>query len=98
MVPCTVKLLHREKERENQWGSKGLQAWLETSRLLMSVDNSTGKGTSGMEILQQSSLSELELGGKLFNSLRVRKHIQPEHLSKFSLASFFLAKLKYRPD
>jgi len=27
LVPSTVKLLHREKERENQWGSGGLQAW-----------------------------------------------------------------------
>jgi hypothetical protein len=26
LVPSTVKLLHREKERENQWGSRGLQA------------------------------------------------------------------------
>jgi hypothetical protein len=24
-----VKLLHRKKERENQWGSRGLQAWPE---------------------------------------------------------------------
>jgi hypothetical protein len=30
MVPSTVKLLHREKERKNQWGSGGLQAWPET--------------------------------------------------------------------
>ena len=26
-----VKLLHREKERKNQWGSRGLQAWPEVS-------------------------------------------------------------------
>jgi hypothetical protein len=30
LVPSTVKLLHREKERKNQWGSGGLQAWPET--------------------------------------------------------------------
>ena len=30
LVPSTVKLLHREKERKNQWGSRGLQAWPET--------------------------------------------------------------------
>jgi len=30
LVPSTVKLLHRKKERENQWGSRGLQAWPET--------------------------------------------------------------------
>ena len=30
LVPSTVKLLHREKERNNQWGSRGLQAWPET--------------------------------------------------------------------
>jgi hypothetical protein len=27
-VPA-VKLLHHEKERKNQWGSRGLQAWPE---------------------------------------------------------------------
>jgi len=31
LVPSIVKLLHREKERKNQWGSGGLQAWPETS-------------------------------------------------------------------
>jgi hypothetical protein len=30
LVPSTVTLLHREKERKNQWGSRGLQAWPET--------------------------------------------------------------------
>jgi hypothetical protein len=30
LVPRTVKLLHRKKERKNQWGSRGLQAWPET--------------------------------------------------------------------
>jgi hypothetical protein len=30
MVPSSVKLLHREKEWKNQWGSGGLQAWPET--------------------------------------------------------------------
>jgi hypothetical protein len=30
LVPSTVKLLHREKERKNLWGSGGLQAWPET--------------------------------------------------------------------
>jgi hypothetical protein len=30
LVPSTVKLLHRKKERKNQWGSGGLQAWPET--------------------------------------------------------------------
>jgi hypothetical protein len=30
LIPSTVKLLHREKERKNQWGSGGLQAWPET--------------------------------------------------------------------
>jgi len=29
LVPSTVKLLHREKERKNQWGLRGLQAWPE---------------------------------------------------------------------
>jgi len=30
LVPSTVKLLHCEKEKKNQWGSRGLQAWPET--------------------------------------------------------------------
>jgi hypothetical protein len=30
LVPSTVKLLHRKKERKMQWGSGGLQAWPET--------------------------------------------------------------------
>ena len=30
LVPSIVKLLHRKKERKNQWGSGGLQAWPET--------------------------------------------------------------------
>jgi hypothetical protein len=30
LVPSALKLLHREKERKNQWGSGGLQAWPET--------------------------------------------------------------------
>jgi hypothetical protein len=30
LVPSTAKLLHREKERKNQWGSGGLQAWPES--------------------------------------------------------------------
>jgi hypothetical protein len=33
LVPSTVKLLHREKERKNQWGSGVLQAWPETGSL-----------------------------------------------------------------
>jgi len=30
LVPSTIKLLHCKKERRNQWGSRGLQAWPET--------------------------------------------------------------------
>jgi len=30
LVPSTVKLLHCEKERKNQWELRGLQAWPET--------------------------------------------------------------------
>jgi len=30
LVPSTVKLLHRRKERKNQWELRGLQAWPET--------------------------------------------------------------------
>jgi hypothetical protein len=33
LVLSTVKLLHHEKKRINQWGSRGLQAWPETGSL-----------------------------------------------------------------
>ena len=71
MVPSIVKLLHRVKGRKNQWGSEGLQAWPET--LLMRVDNSTGKGTSGMDKFSSKvHRVHMELGGKLLNSLRIK--------------------------
>ena len=73
MVPSTVKLLHHKKERKNQWGSRGLQAWPEANRLLMRVDNSTGKGTSGMDKFSNKvHRVHMELGGKLLNSLRIK--------------------------
>ena len=73
MVPSTVKLLHHKKERKNQWGSRGLQAWPEANRLLMRVDNSTGKGTSGMDKFSNKvERVHMELGGKLLNSLRIK--------------------------
>jgi hypothetical protein len=72
LVPSTVKLLHREKERKNQWGSGGLPAGLAWNRLLMRVDNSTEKGTSGMDKFSSKvNRVHLELGGKFLNSLRI---------------------------
>ena len=42
------------------------------NRLLMRVDNSTGKGTSGMDKLSSKvHRVHMELGGKLHNSLRI---------------------------
>ena len=74
MVLSTVKLLHREKERKNQWGSRGLQAWPERNRLLVRVDNITGKGTSGMDKFSSEvdRVHIMELGGKLLNPLRIK--------------------------
>jgi hypothetical protein len=67
LVLSTVKLLLFKKERKNQWGSRGLQAWL-----LMKVDNSTGKGTSGMDTFSSKvHRVHMELGGKPLNSLRI---------------------------
>jgi hypothetical protein len=45
LVPSTVKLLHREKEKS--MGIKRVAGWA-WHRLPMRVDNSIGKGTSGM--------------------------------------------------
>jgi predicted transcriptional regulator len=50
LIPGTVKLLHHEKEKEKPMGIKRV-AGLAGNRLLMRVDNSTGKGTSGMDKL-----------------------------------------------
>ena len=50
MVPSTVKLLHRKKERKTNGDQEGCRLGLkpapDDSRR---VDNSTGKGTSGMD-------------------------------------------------
>ena len=41
--------------------------------LLMRVDNSTGKGTSGMDkFSSEVHRVHIELGGKLLNSLRIK--------------------------
>jgi hypothetical protein len=41
----------------------------------MRVDNSTGKATSGMDkINSEVHRVHMELGGKLFNSLRIKTH------------------------
>ena len=80
MVPSTVKLLHREKERKYQWGLRGLQAWPATGSLR--VDNSTGKGTSGMDKFSSKVHSvHMELGGKLLNSLRIQTQFLERHQS-----------------
>ena len=71
MVPSTVKLLHRKKGKEKSMGIRRV-AGLAWNWLLMKVDNSTGKGTFGMD--KSSSKVHrvhMELRGKLFNSLRI---------------------------
>ena len=48
-------------------------AGLACNRLLMRVDNSTGKGTSGMDKFSSKvHRVHMELGGKLLNSLRIK--------------------------
>jgi len=60
------KLLHREKERKNQWAGIKRVAGLAWNRLLMRVDNSTGKGTSGMDkFSSEVHRVHMELGGEL---------------------------------
>jgi len=72
LVPSTVKLLHREKERKNQWGSGGLQAWPETSSWRELI-KSTGKGTSGIDkFSSEVHRVHMELGGNLVNYLRIK--------------------------
>ena len=47
-------------------------AGLASNRLLMTVDNSTGKGTSGMDKFSSKvNRVHMELGGKLLNSLGI---------------------------
>jgi hypothetical protein len=71
LVPCTVKLLHRKKGKEKSMGIRRV-AGLAGNRLLMRVDNSTGKGTSGMDKFNSKvHRVHMELGGKLLNSLRI---------------------------
>jgi hypothetical protein len=48
-------------------------AGLTRNRLLMTVNNSTGKGTSGMDEFSSNVYRvHMELGGKLLNSLRIK--------------------------
>ena len=71
MVPSTVKLLHREKERKINGDQEGCRLAYD-SCCLMIVDNSTGKGTSGMDKFSSKvHRVHMELGGKLLNSLRI---------------------------
>ena len=75
MVPSTVKLLHRKKGKEKSMGIRRV-AGLAWNWLLMKVDNSTGKGTFGMD--KSSSKVHrvhMELRGKLFNSLRIETQL-----------------------
>jgi len=48
-------------------------AGLARNRLLMRVDNSNGKGTSGMDkFSSEVHRAHMELGGKRLNSLRIK--------------------------
>ena len=48
-------------------------AGLAWNRLLMRVDNSTGKGMSGIDkVSSKVHKVHIELGGKLLNSLRIK--------------------------
>jgi hypothetical protein len=59
------------KGKEKSMGIRRV-AGLACNRLLMRVDNSTGKGTSGMDKFSSNiHRVHMELGGKLLNSLRI---------------------------
>ena len=65
LVPSTVKLLHRKKERKKSMKTKRV-AGLACNRLLMRVDNSTGKGTSSMDKFSSKvHRVHMELGDKV---------------------------------
>ena len=69
LVPSTVKLLHREKGRKNQWGLGGMQAWPENDNwwevitVLERIHFGMDKFSSKVHRVH------MELGGKLLNSL-----------------------------
>ena len=72
LVPSTVKLLHREKEKDKSMEIKRV-AGLAWNRLLMRVDNSTGKGAAGTDkFSSEVHIVHMELGVKLLNSLKVK--------------------------
>ena len=52
----------------------------------MRVDNSTGKGTSGMDKFSSKAYRvHMELGGKLLNSLRIKTQFRLERLQSDSV-------------
>ena len=64
-------------------------AGLAWNRLLMRVDNSTGKGTSGMDKFSSKvHRVHMELGGKLFNSLRIETQFLERLRDKMMVQSF----------
>ena len=74
MVPSTVKLLHREKGWKINGDQEGCRLGLKP--VLMKVDDSTVKGTSGMDKFSSKvHRVHMELGGKLLNSLRIETQL-----------------------
>ena len=73
LVPGTVKPLHQRGKKS--LGIRGV-AGLTLNRLLMRVDNSAGKGTSGMNkfgsVIDRMSM---KLGSNFPNSLRIKTQI-----------------------
>jgi hypothetical protein len=66
-----------QKGKEKSMGIKRV-AGLAWNRLLMRVDNSTGKGTSGMDkFSNEVHRVHMEPGGKLLNSLRINQEPVP---------------------
>ena len=72
LVPSTIKLLHGEKEGEIVGDEEGCRLGLKPAPW-MRVDNSNGKGASGMDkFCSKVHRVHMELGGRLLYSLKIK--------------------------
>ena len=79
MVPGTLELLHQKDEIKINGDEEGCRLDLRPSqRLLMNIDRSAGKGTSGMDKFGSGSVIDrmnMKLGSKFLNSLRIKTQL-----------------------
>jgi hypothetical protein len=64
-------------------GTRGV-AGLTWNRFLMRLDNSAGKGTSGMNKFGVIDRMNMKLGSKFLNSLRVKTHLITSLTSQYN--------------